>query len=362
MIKSEYIADAGLSTDLEKWKFAADILQQVSRTFALNIQVLPRRLRKPVLLAYLFCRIADTVEDDPHLSAAAKENSLNLLSQIFTDPQNVSAHTSAFLASIPQHWAQSENPDEYLCMRIEWILPLYEQFSPTTQTPIVQCIREMTAGMAQFAHRQERQSNEWLTIASESDLDDYCYFVAGVVGNMLCDLFFLHSPFISRKRYEAMRKLAVSFGLGLQVTNIVKDIKEDSQRQVCFIPQDWVRSAGFNSVEELFNSSNQQAQAQLVVRLVSKAERHLGDAIKFTTLIPAVEHRMRLFCLWPLFMATETLVAVGDGTPVLATDKVKITRSQVKDTVKSTWFRGWSNSWINGKFSHYQQSIAKFIP
>ena len=101
MIKSEFISDATLSNSKEQWQFAEDILQKVSRTFALNIQVLPTRLRIPVLMAYLLCRIADTIEDDPDLSADAKEYSLRLFSQIFNDAHNSTEHYNLFIDSIP---------------------------------------------------------------------------------------------------------------------------------------------------------------------------------------------------------------------------------------------------------------------
>ncbi|EQD61224.1 Squalene/phytoene synthase, partial [mine drainage metagenome] len=48
------------------------ILPQVSRTFALTIPALPPMLRRAVANAYLLCRIADTIEDDPALSAESK--------------------------------------------------------------------------------------------------------------------------------------------------------------------------------------------------------------------------------------------------------------------------------------------------
>ena len=44
------------------------ILPHVSRTFALTIPQLPLGLRTAVTSAYLLCRIADTIEDEPALS------------------------------------------------------------------------------------------------------------------------------------------------------------------------------------------------------------------------------------------------------------------------------------------------------
>jgi farnesyl-diphosphate farnesyltransferase len=52
--------------------YQSDILVHVSRTFALTIPELPAGLRETVTCAYLLCRIADTIEDEPTLSAEDK--------------------------------------------------------------------------------------------------------------------------------------------------------------------------------------------------------------------------------------------------------------------------------------------------
>ncbi|MGH7690424.1 MAG: squalene/phytoene synthase family protein, partial [Gemmatimonadaceae bacterium] len=49
----------------EALRFSREILPSVSRTFALSIRVLPGQLGAAVNCAYLLCRIADTIEDDP---------------------------------------------------------------------------------------------------------------------------------------------------------------------------------------------------------------------------------------------------------------------------------------------------------
>jgi PAS domain S-box-containing protein len=64
----------------------------------------------------------------------------------------------------------------------------------------------------------------------------YCYFVAGVVGEMCTDLFCLHSPELAAQR-TAMMRLAVSFGQGLQMTNILKDIWDDRPANACWLPR-----------------------------------------------------------------------------------------------------------------------------
>jgi len=329
------------------WDFAAESLQRVSRTFALNIQVLPKnRLRRPVLLAYLFCRMADTVEDSTTLGALEKQRLLELFSDIFTPHSDWKNSAKAFVDSLPAKWKQSEDDEEFLCVHCSWMIELYEKFPNKVKTPISQCVREMCEGMASFALRQESSQGTWLTIESEADLDRYCYFVAGVVGNMLCDLFYTQSPWISAERHREMRKLAVSFGLALQVTNIIKDVAEDSTRNVCFIPVDWMRIENITSPQALFAPTVTPAtRSKVIGHLVRKSWKHLQDSMDFTRLIPVLEPRIRLFCLWPMLMSAETLVATGDGSSVFDPNvKVKITRADVKRILSWTVLRCWNGS------------------
>src|SRR5438552_13106977 len=58
--------DSGMTDEV----YQEQILPHVSRTFALTIPQLPPGLRSAVTSAYLLCRIADTIEDEPALSAA----------------------------------------------------------------------------------------------------------------------------------------------------------------------------------------------------------------------------------------------------------------------------------------------------
>ena len=62
-------------------QFQNEILQDVSRTFALTIPQLPPPLYRAVANAYLLCRIADTIEDDSKLTFQEKKTLLCLVCQ-----------------------------------------------------------------------------------------------------------------------------------------------------------------------------------------------------------------------------------------------------------------------------------------
>lgn len=341
----------------DPWGFSAYMLQKVSRTFALNINVLGGNAKKSVLLAYLYMRIADTVEDDPHLPATEKQRLLGLFSAAFSGEHDWLLRIRAFQDALPGAWRTSDDPYHFLCLHAEWSLGLLFGFKPAYVGAIRSGVQEMCTGMGEFALRQEQRTAGWFTLATMADLDRYCYYVAGLVGNMLCDLFRAHSFWITAKRYRAMRAYSVSFGFGLQIVNIIKDIGEDSGRKVCFVPEALCQEHGIASSPELFARPAQDPARRAVIQaLIQKAWGHLEDAIRYTLLIPVTAPRIRLFCLWPLFMAAESLCVLGDGEAVFdPTHKVKITRADVKRIVHDTTLHFYSERWIWKRFNELRK-------
>src|SRR5438128_8974876 len=72
--------------------FQSEMLEGVSRTFALTIPQLPAELCRVVSNAYLLCRIVDTIEDEPFLSGAQK----NSFCQQFLKTLNVARNAEPF--------------------------------------------------------------------------------------------------------------------------------------------------------------------------------------------------------------------------------------------------------------------------
>lgn len=333
--------------------FAEEILLQVSRTFALNINVLKGTLHQSVLLAYLCLRIADTIEDDPDMPATEKDKILKYFAVIFKSPELDVLKVDAFLSLLPRSWASSQDPNHVLCKKSAVIINLLHELPLGYKSAIQKVIIEMCGGMAKFVLKQEEQlAKGWFTLDSVSDLDEYCYYVAGIVGKMLSQLFFINSRFMESAAFDELKKLDVSFGLALQVTNIIKDVREDAERKVCFIPEEIYFRHGFSHPWELFDANaDVEARSAVMRELIEKAWGHLDDAIRYVLILPRLDRRIRLFCLWPLFMAAENLRLIGDGKAIFASEeKVKIPRQSVKTIVKSTSLRFYSNAWIQKEF------------
>jgi farnesyl-diphosphate farnesyltransferase len=344
---SEFDVNIEARSCQKPWSYSEFMLAKVSRTFALNIQVLPQSPKRAILLAYLFCRMADTIEDDAELSTSVKQILLESFRKIFSDKSHWREHLEFFLTRLPDSWNDSPIWDNVLTAYPEWPLELFFDLPDSQQLPICHWVAEMCSGMSDYAVR--RRPDGKLQLETLQDLDRYCYYVAGTVGYMLCEIFLVHSSLIGAERYKKMHALANSFGLGLQITNILKDIADDSERDTIFIPLELLQKNGIPE-GHLADPIYRVGALKVVEELVNKATAHLNDALEYTLLIPRLEPRLRLFCLWPLFMALATLQKIKQNDDVFTLNKVKISRDEVKAIIKKTTWQCWSDGLIRKYF------------
>jgi farnesyl-diphosphate farnesyltransferase len=302
------------------------ILPHVSRTFALTIPQLPPALCTPVTSAYLLCRIADTIEDEPALSAA---ETLGFLRRFSAAVAGVGE--SASLARDLEHRLSDRTlPTERdLVSNMDRVIRVASNLGQTKQAAIQRCVELMCYGMPRFQFNASLRG-----LARSSDLDDYCYYVAGVVGEMLTDLFCDYSPEIARRR-SALSALAASFAQGLQMTNILKDIWEDRSRGACWLPQEVFTRYGVD-LALLSPESNDTRFSAGISELVGVAHAHLRNALDYTLLIPAREKGIRRFCLWAIGLAVLTLRKIAHNPKFSAGAQVKVTRSTVNATLVLT--------------------------
>jgi len=201
----------------------AALLQDVSRTFALTIPQLPGALRVPVGNGYLLCRIADTIEDDPGIDCESKYR----LYAAFLDVLKRGGDEYAFTGTLRDGVSEQVSPGEHrLIDNIPSVIRTTRSLPDKHREALVRCVHIMCNGMYEF---QVRKSLDGL--GTVEDMNRYCYVVAGVVGEMLTELFCDPSEEIADNR-EALMNLALRFGQGLQMTNILKDVGED--REVTF--------------------------------------------------------------------------------------------------------------------------------
>ncbi len=306
--------------------YQTDILQDVSRTFALTIPQLPDPLGVVVGNAYLLCRISDTIEDEEALSPLQKRE----FSDRWIGVVEGSNDAHAFAQDLSGLLTLSATEYEHdLIINTPRVIRITKSFTTSQQQILQRCVNIMADGMAVF--------QEGANLKGLNDLEhfnSYCYHVAGVVGEMLTELFCDYSDEINAKKKELFA-LSSSFGQGLQMTNILKDLWEDHNRGACWLPQSIFLSYDFD-LGSLSRDHTDPRFIQGLNELIAIARGHLNNALQYILLIPPHETGIRRFCLWALGMALPTLRRIYKRPTFKSGQEVKIPRRTVKAVVVST--------------------------
>lgn len=331
----------------ESHAFCQRCLPEVSRTFALNIPVLPEPLDMAVTVAYLLCRIADTLEDEIAGHVVQRADLFAELVTLTAAPAGVAARAKAFATSAAAALrAEAPAAEVKLLQNADVVLEALATLPEWTLAPIARCVRVMSQGMAQVMRQTGNDTSAGLPNLEATRR--YCYFVAGVVGEMLTELFAAHSPSVSRVQ-PMLEQRAVAFGNTLQLTNILKDVREDLERGSCWLPKDRMRAHGV-SAQTLLEPSSRGAAVALLDELVEVALTDAREALEYSLTLPAQEPQLRLFCLWPLFFAVLTLRTLRGNADVFSASPVKISRDDVRWVMSFTSEHASDDATLRGLF------------
>lgn len=262
-------------------KEAMKVLKETSRTFYIPITLLKRELKLTVGSAYLCMRAIDEIEDHEEMAPEIKADLLRQTRDLLRtdnkfDKQAYEKMVQPYEVDLPE-----------VTLRLgDWLEVCPEGIKRSVRNYTA----EMAGGMADWVEK------DW-EIHTKEDLDDYTYYVAGLVGVMLSDIWKWYD------NTETDYDLAIGFGRGLQAVNILRNQHEDyAERGVRFIPDDWTR-------EDVFAYADEN---------LAKADAYLED----------IETRnIRLFCKIPLGLAKSTLKTMLKGHE-------KMTRTEVETLVE----------------------------
>jgi len=314
------------TTNLSDTEYQEYALEGVSRTFALAIPQLPPVLRDAVGNAYLLCRVADTIEDDPGLGAAERSRFAAALVAAVAGGDGEGRWAGELADALSPGTSAAERD---LVAHLPRVVRRARAQTARTRRAVLRCLETMTAGMAAF-----QGGSSGAGLPGASDVDRYCHHVAGVVGEMLTELFAEHVPAIAARRAE-MLPLSVSFGAGLQKTNILKDVWDDRARGACWLPRDLFARHGVD-LERLDRARHDSGFGEAIAEMVGLAHGNLRDALRYTLMIPAGERGLRRFCLSPLLLALRTLRLVHRHPGYSAGETVRVSRAGVAAVVAAS--------------------------
>jgi phytoene synthase len=228
------------------------ITRTAARNFYYAFLVLPRRKREALCAVYAFMRRCDDITDDPTLSLPERRQKLD-----------------TWLDAL--HRAQQGEPtDDPILLALtdaqrRYAIPagLLDELAHGTAMDV-----EESESSAQTAN------TPGLTIQYRTfeDLRLYCYRVASVVGLVCIHVFGYRDP--------AAETLAEHCGLAFQLTNIIRDVKEDALMGRIYLPEEDLAKFGLSAAEIL--STPDPARFRPLLALEADRAREFygaGDAL-----------------------------------------------------------------------------------
>ena len=183
-------------------------------------------------MAYLFFRIADTFEDAEAWPRAKRLSALKQFEKVLEAPNP----EEAVLPLIPQ-WLSpvpsAHKGYQQLIAETGAVMKVFQTVSPEAQAVIRHHAKRTCEGMHGIVERADEKGS--FELSSLEDLRRYCYWVAGIVGELLTELFLLACPTLEATR-DRLKATEVLFGEGLQLVNILKDQTSDKKEGRSYLP------------------------------------------------------------------------------------------------------------------------------
>ena len=244
-----------MATELD---LAYDHCQRVTREHAKNFyyafRTLPARRRRAIYAAYAFCRHCDDIADQD-LPLDEKRRLFARTRQLLVQSRDGQTGDPVFTAL------------EDACRAFEIPARYFEEVVEGVEMDLT-----------------------WSRFDSFDELRIYCYKVASAVGLICIEVFGYDDP--------AATDYAIDLGIAMQLTNIMRDVKEDAQRGRIYIPLDEMQQFGY-SEGELMDGVVNDAFRELMSFQVSRARRYFASGSRLIPLLlpesracPAVLHQV----------------------------------------------------------------------
>ena len=272
------------------------LLKSVSRAFYLSMRVLPSGMREPVSVAYLLARAADTIADTASMPVERRLAHLGVFRDILAGESiaDAAAELAAALSDLQPTDGESELLDS-----LPDVFALLNDMNAADAALIRSVVDTLTSGMLfDLTTFGAEGAEEIIALQTADDLDEYCYLVAGCVGEFWAALSIAHTPSLSDWDKREMSAVGLCFGVALQMTNILRDAPKDLHTGRCYLPQAELARVGMRP-QDLLDSANDNRARALLVWGIRRTLDRFTDAQRYILAIPRRNLRLRLAAIWP---------------------------------------------------------------
>ncbi|MBM3821297.1 MAG: presqualene diphosphate synthase HpnD [Verrucomicrobia bacterium] len=211
------------------------ITVQSASNLALAFVILPKQQRQGMTALYAFCRAVDDIADEDQESVANRRRKLERWREGVADA------------------CRGREPD----------LPVLRELFPVIQN------RRLPYSLLDELIQGVEMDLEIRRYENYQELELYCYRVASVVGLLSIEIFGYTDP--------GCREYAVHLGKALQLTNILRDVRNDAERGRLYLPLEEMRSFGVTEAQ-IFERRYSESYWKVASSVASRAEHFFNAA------------------------------------------------------------------------------------
>jgi farnesyl-diphosphate farnesyltransferase len=297
------------------------VLRDVSRSFYISIRLLPLGLRQPVGLAYLLARATDTIADTAGIPAAMRVETLRELADVIQG----SAFDGAVVDLVNSVLAlQTNEAERTLIESLPDCFDLLERSNQDDVEDIRVALGKITKGqeldLVRFGDTTQLHA-----LATDLELHEYTYLVAGCVGEFWTRLCFRHVPDFADQGEMEMAELGKRYGNGLQLINILRDAHSDLQAGRCYFPMQELKEIGLDPAHILQEPGRFEF---ILEKWREEAQRGLTAGITYVNAIQ--NRRVRAATALPALIGARTLAMLRAAGPTELHRNIKVPRGEVR--------------------------------
>lgn len=295
------------------------LLAAVSRSFHLTIRLLPTALREPIALGYLLARASDTIADTADASAEIRLRHLAGLERMIV------SETRDELSALQREIHPPDADEQALIANLGRCLDWLADLPPGDRDEIAKLMPKIIRGQTLDLQRFGAGGTGIIALKSAAELDEYTYLVAGCVGEFWTAVCAQKLPHFAALDVASLNSIGASYGKGLQLVNILRDMPADLRSGRCYLPADELLAAGLQPTDLLTRPHDARG---VVDHWLDIAATRLDDGRRY---IEALKHRrVRVGCFLPWYLGIRTIALMRRTPPLETSAKVKVPRSTVR--------------------------------
>ena len=303
------------------WPVSGDlqtsVLKGVSRSFYLTLRLLPAPMRSAASLGYLLARTSDTIADTATLPVAERLVLLERFSEAVErgGPAGLGKESALLAAADPREAILLERGDEIL----EWLANTRPAEAVLVREVLAIIISGQHLDLERFADASEVSP---VSFKNDEELEDYAWRVAGCVGAFWTKLGFLTlGQSFSMAEESRLLKQGITYGKGLQLVNILRDLPGDLTAGRCYLP--------------VSNPNDRRALLESHARWLSTASDWISQGECYAATLG--NRRLRVATVLPAWLAQETLDAMRGANWEQLSQRVKVPRNRVYRLLWEAW-------------------------